>query len=33
MHFKKLLSYEIIVYTDHKNLEHETLLMSSDWVM
>ena len=32
--FKNILfGYRIIVYTDHKNLTHETLLMSSDRVM
>ena len=28
-----LFGYEVIVYTDHKNLVHETLVMSSDRVM
>ena len=28
-----LFGHEIIIYTDHKNLVHETLLMSSDRVM
>lgn len=32
--FKNILfGYEVIVYTDHLNLTHETLLMSSDRVM
>ena len=28
-----LLGYEIEIHTDHKNLAHKTLLMSSDRVM
>ena len=28
-----LFGYEVIVYMDHKNLVHETLVLSSDRVM